>query len=553
MGLSGDESMTINLLFALGTILFWIGSWFLLCAVIRKANRIPNAISAGVLFLASSLTPIFQTQFGIPLIWPDMPVELWLATLSFICSIRYIVKAILDRGSQYLKPIIAWFAAAAAFFTISKFNGSFHFEILHGSITLTSASGLYVAAFTVAAVALIAKFGKNGKKIATHAALLFGCILFGMPFAWLIVTSFKESRDTTSASGLVWIPRVQKTIPYFDKSDPLLAAKYEGEDVITSPIGRTSDGGYIVEIQRPSSLRGISFDGPKSSFQEVAKDAPVVKGQGFSGFVVQEKSNGERVVRYLSPNDLRGQEKTFLASELEPVREIGLRVKNYSDALEAMPVETHKGLVYLQNTVILVLLSVIGTVLSSSIVAYAFARLRFPGKDWLFKLLLGTMMLPAAVTLMPQFLLFRSLGWIDTLYPLWVPAFFASAFNVFLLRQFFSQIPMELEDAAKIDGAGLFGSFWLVMMPQVKPGIAVISIWTFMGAWNNFMGPLIYINTPENMPLSYALQLFQTERGGETGLMMAFATLTIIPVIALFFFAQKYFIEGVSLSGLGGR
>ena len=545
--------MTINLLFAVGTILFWLGSWFLISAIFRKENRLQNAIGAGLLFFFSSLTPIFQKQLGIPLIWPEMPVELWLSVLCTTFALRYSIQAYLDAESKRIKPILAWFAGAVALLVLSKLNGSFHFNILNGSITLSSATGLYIVAFSIAAIALIAKFGKKGKKVTTHAALILGCVLFGMPFAWLIVTSFKESRDTTSASGLVWIPKVQKTIPYFDKTDPLLAAKYEGQDVITSPIGRTSDGGYIVEIHRPSSLRGISFEGPQTSFREVAKDAPVVQGDGFTGYVIQEKSSGERVVRFLSPQNKKGQEQSFLASELEPVREVGLRFENYSEALEAMPVETHKGLVYLQNTVILVLLSVIGTVLSSSIVAYAFARLRFPGKEWLFKLLLGTMMLPAAVTLMPQFLLFRSLGWIDTLYPLWVPAFFASAFNVFLLRQFFSQIPMELEDAAKIDGAGLFGSFWRVMMPQIKPGIAVISIWTFMGAWNNFMGPLIYINSPENMPLSYALQLFQTERGGETGLMMAFATLTIIPVVALFFFAQKYFIEGVSLSGLGGR
>jgi len=162
-------------------------------------------------------------------------------------------------------------------------------------------------------------------------------------------------------------------------------------------------------------------------------------------------------------------------------------------------------------------------------------------------------MLPGAVTLMPQFLLYRSLGWIDTLLPLWVPTFFAGAFNVFLLRQFFSQIPAELEDAGKIDGASVLRTFWTIMLPQIKPALAVVAIWTFMGAWNNFMGPLLYINTPENMPLSYALQLFQSERGGEPGLMMAFATLTILPVLALFFFAQRYFIEGVTLSGLGGR
>ncbi|RYG39616.1 carbohydrate ABC transporter permease, partial [bacterium] len=148
---------------------------------------------------------------------------------------------------------------------------------------------------------------------------------------------------------------------------------------------------------------------------------------------------------------------------------------------------------------------------------------------------------------------FRSVGWIDTLYPLWVPAFFGSAFNVFLLRQFFMQIPMELEDAAKIDGCGYLTTFWRIMMPQIKPALTVIAIWTFMGAWNNFMGPLIYLNSPENMPLSYALQLFQGDRGGEPGLLMAFSTMTLAPVLALFFFTQRYFIEGVTLSGLGGR
>jgi len=211
------------------------------------------------------------------------------------------------------------------------------------------------------------------------------------------------------------------------------------------------------------------------------------------------------------------------------------------------------GLVYLKNTLILVILSVVGTILSSSIVAYAFSRLKFPGRDLLFGLLLATMMLPGAVTLLPQFLIFRSLGWIDSLYPLWVPAFFASAFNVFLLRQFFKGIPMELEDAAKIDGCSYFRSFWNIMLPQIKPALAVIAIWTVLGAWNNFMGPLIYVNSPENMPISYALQLFHGDRSGEPGYLMAFATLTILPVLALFFFAQKYFIEGVTLSGMGGR
>jgi multiple sugar transport system permease protein len=167
--------------------------------------------------------------------------------------------------------------------------------------------------------------------------------------------------------------------------------------------------------------------------------------------------------------------------------------------------------------------------------------------------LLSTMMLPGAVTLLPQFLIFRQLGWVDTLMPLWVKAFFASAFNVFLLGQFFRTIPMELEDAAKIDGSGYLTTFWRVMMPQIKPALAVIAIWTFVAAWNDFQGPLVYINSPENMPISYATQLYLGERGAEPGLMMAFVTMSMLPVLLLFFFAQRYFIEGVTLSGLGGR
>jgi multiple sugar transport system permease protein len=134
-----------------------------------------------------------------------------------------------------------------------------------------------------------------------------------------------------------------------------------------------------------------------------------------------------------------------------------------------------------------------------------------------------------------------------------VPAFFGSAFNIFLLRQFFLSIPNELEDAAKIDGCGPFATYWRVMMPQVKPALAAISIMGVLGAWNNFQGPLIYLSSPEKMPLAYALQLYQQQHGGEPGLLMAASTMMVLPIIILFFFAQRYFIEGVSLSGLGGR
>ena len=227
--------------------------------------------------------------------------------------------------------------------------------------------------------------------------------------------------------------------------------------------------------------------------------------------------------------------------------------RNYPDALKFLPPGSDYGLLNLANTRIIATMSVLGTVLSSSFVAYGFARMRWPGKDWLFGVLLATMMLPDAVTMMPRFLIFRELHWIDTLLPLWVPSFFASAFSVFLMRQFFMGIPQELEDAAKIDGCGPFTMWWRVMMPLVKPALAAVTIMTFLGAWKDFLGPLIYISSPEKMPLSYVLQLYNAAHGGEPGLLMAATTLVVLPVVVLFFFTQRYFIEGVSFTGLGGR
>ena len=227
--------------------------------------------------------------------------------------------------------------------------------------------------------------------------------------------------------------------------------------------------------------------------------------------------------------------------------------KNFPEALKYLPPSSLFGLVNLGNTLIIAVMSCIGTVLSCSLVAYGFSRFRWPGKDVAFGLLLATMMLPDAVTMMPRFLIFRDLHWIDTLYPLWVPSFFASAFNVFLLRQFFLGIPQELEDAAKIDGCSYFATWWRIMLPMVKTPIAAVTIMTFLGAWKDFMNPLIYISSPEKMPLSYILQLYNSSHGGEPGYLMAVTTLVILPVVILFFFTQRYFVEGISLSGLGGR
>ncbi|MEA2552496.1 MAG: multiple sugar transport system permease protein, partial [Fimbriimonadaceae bacterium] len=360
-----------------------------------------------------------------------------------------------------------------------------------------------------------------------------------------------------SPNGIVWVPRVQRTIAYNDPINPLFETTYGGQTVQATVTQRASSGAVKLDIVKPLSLRGIEVNTVASKLNEVPRQAPLVSlrmdGVKATGVVIADLEDGRQRVRVIEPPVLKGREAIFQPNQLEPIRDVGLRWQNYSEALSYLPRETLYGLVFLKNTLIIAILSVIGTVLSSSLAAYAFARMRFPGRDVIFGLFLATMMLPNAVTMLPQFLIYRQLGWIDTLLPLWAPAFFGSALNIFLLRQFFRTVPMELEDAAKIDGCSYGRTYWSVMLPQIKPALAVIAITTFLAAWNNFLGPLIYINSPEKMPISYALQLFMGDRSNEPGLLMAFVTLTILPVLLLFFVAQKYFIEGVTLTGLGGK
>lgn len=544
--------MTTNLLYAIGTLFAWTGGGLLLWSLLRPRTRFGSAGIGGLLLLLASLTPAFHGGPRIPLLWVVMPLSAWGCVAGVCLFALFVIRAFLDGSPAVGKSQLLAIGFAVLCGLAFSLEPSKQFELLRGSIALRAIDVAFLIAFSLAALGSMALLGRRGTVLARTAALGAGSVLFGLPLAWLLLTSFKEERDMASVNGLIWVPRVQRTVPYIDQEHPLLEGTYKG-NWVQATIGARTAGGYLVEVQRPSSLRGVSFTGPVSAFRVVPMMAPVVEGKGFVGFVARELDDGRRLVQILEPESLRGQRKSVLPSEVEPVRDVGLRTQNYSEALEAMPPETNHGLVYLRNTLLLVVFNVVGTLLSSSLVAYGFARLWFPGRDAIFKVLLATMMLPGAVTLLPQFLLFRSFGWVDTLYPLWVPAFFASAFNVFLLRQFFLQIPGELEDAGKIDGAGALRIYWSIMLPQIGPALAVVAIWTFIGAWNNFMGPLIYINTPENMPIAYALQLFQTERGGAHGLMMAFATLTILPVLALFFFAQRYFVEGVALSGLGGR
>jgi len=209
-------------------------------------------------------------------------------------------------------------------------------------------------------------------------------------------------------------------------------------------------------------------------------------------------------------------------------------------------------LVYLKNTLTITVMTVIGTVLSSSMAAFAFARLRAPGKDALFVLVLATLMLPGQVTMIPAFIIFRSLGWYDTLLPLIVPSFFGSAVFVFLIRQFFLTLPNDLEDAARIDGCSTWTIYWRIVMPLATPVLITVALFSFVGHWNDFMGPLIYLNSLEKRTLALGLVSFQNAWGTDIVQVMAASTVITLPVLILFFAFQRYFIEGVVTTGLKG-
>lgn len=205
----------------------------------------------------------------------------------------------------------------------------------------------------------------------------------------------------------------------------------------------------------------------------------------------------------------------------------------------------------LSNTVVITVLCVIGQVISCSLVGFGFARFKFRGRNILFMVMLSTLMLPAQVTMIPVFVLFRSLGMIDSFWPLIIPAWLASPFFVFMFRQFFSQIPEELIEAARIDGAGHFRVYWQLMLPLSGPVIAIVSIYTFLAAWNDFLGPLIYLNSPENRTIALALNAFRGQYGvSDVHLLMAATVVCMLPCVILFFAAQKYFVESVAMSGM---
>jgi len=331
----------------------------------------------------------------------------------------------------------------------------------------------------------------NPAKIATYAALILLGTIFILPFFWLLSTSFKPSS------------RIQQWPPDILPMQPV-HARVAGRSV---DVYRDKHGAELALIER---LKG-----------------------------------GMASVKPLS--NTRATARTVKADDLTQVVKPGLEWSNYSRGLVFIPFFAE-----LRNTLIIALSCVLGTILSCSLVAYGLCKIEWKGRNLLFIILLSTMMLPAQVTMIPVFTIFVKLHWVDTFLPLIVPSFLGSAFFIFLLRQFFMGIPRELSEAAKLDGCSEFAIYRRIVMPLSKPALATVGLFTFMGAWNDFLNPLIYLLDESKYTLSLGLAMFTGQYGNEYGMLMAVSAVFTLPIIVLFFFTQRTFIQGMTMSGIKG-
>lgn len=221
--------------------------------------------------------------------------------------------------------------------------------------------------------------------------------------------------------------------------------------------------------------------------------------------------------------------------------------ENYVKAFNSAPFGR-----YFLNSSMLVVVNVLGAVFSASFAAYGYTRFQFKGRNFFFALLISTMMIPYTVLMIPQFIGWNAVGAYNTFLPLTIPAFFGSAFNIFLVKQFFMGIPKEYDEAAFVDGAGYLTIYLKVILPMAKPALCTVGVFTFMNTWNDFMGPLLYLNSQNLKTVSLGLQMFIGQFSQQWNLLMAAATVVMIPMILVFFLAQRYFIEGITFSGLKG-
>ena len=330
-------------------------------------------------------------------------------------------------------------------------------------------------------------------KVLTILILSAGAVLVIMPLIYMISTSLKDTSQIRQNAFSI-IPRKNTMVEVNGKQEPLYTVTIDGEE-------------------RQMAL---------------IKKMPGGKGQ----FV--DPADPEQIVEL----PMAGQKE---------VKHLDLHPENYPDALTAVPFDR-----YFLNTLIVTFVGMAGMLFSCSLVSYGFSRFRAPGLNILFLVLLSTIMLPSQVRLIPIYILFQKLGWIDTLLPLIVPQFFANAYDVFLLRQFFMTIPLELDDAARIDGASPLQILMHVILPQARPALVAVGIFHFLYAWNDFYEPLIFLHSRQNWTLAVGLQTFDALYSINTHLIMAASLVMILPPVLIFFFSQRIFTQGVVFTGVKG-
>jgi multiple sugar transport system permease protein len=331
------------------------------------------------------------------------------------------------------------------------------------------------------------------RKWITLVVLFLGAVFIMTPFFYMVGTSLKDQEQL-------------KIVP-----PPILPLKFDS----------------VIVQGKIRMLYRVTIDGKKQTMALIKK-AP--EGMGF----------------FADPEELETQYELVI-NEQEQLRHLDFNWSNYSEALSSQPFG-----IYFKNTVVVTFVGMLGMILSSSLVAYGFSRFRAKWIDVLFIVLLSTIMLPGQVRLIPMFVFFQKIGWVDTLLPLIVPLFFASAYDVFLLRQFFLTIPIEMDEAAKIDGANRLQTFFHVILPQSGPALFSVGILHFMYAWNDFYEPLIYLHSQENWTIAVGLQTFNAIYTQNTHLIMAASVVLVIPPILLFLMSQRLFVQGVVISGVKG-
>ncbi|MEO8903087.1 MAG: carbohydrate ABC transporter permease [Polyangiaceae bacterium] len=405
-----------------------------------------------------------------------------------------------------------------------------------------------------------------------HLPLIALASLFAVPLVWLLLTSL-QAREQVGKIPPEWLPRqnfvtvsgktIAVTPPALIGSDRLLVVPDSGPEAGKRLLVEPADyvGGQV-KVRTPIADRIEEARYPAKVVQNVPGRFVIVKEWFLSKYTRREAR-----VFYVDPNTIQNKVSPIIGNYPEAIRALTASEKDKALPLSELLKKssfpwTKKGdrtktitfLTYLSNTLLVAFLSVIGTLCSSSLVAYGLSRIQWKGRATLFNITLATMMVPFPVLMVPLYGEFRSLGWIGTLMPLWVPMFFGGAFNIFLLRQFFLTIPGELSDAARIDGCSEFDIFWRVILPLARPALSVVALFTFLNSWNEFLGPLIFLTEPQTFTMALGLQQYHSQSGGsEWHLLMGASALLVMPIIVLFFFAQKTFIQGISTTGMGGR